>query len=127
MVDYSASKAAAVAFHEGLAAELITRYHAPRVRTVLVAQGFTRTGLIRNLTPEDPWFNPLLEPETVAEAVVDAVIKGRSGRIAAALDAALDEESAGKTNESLLIIAITLAVIYKCGVNARAEPSCSTE
>lgn len=81
MVDYSASKAAAVAFHEGLAAELTTRYHAPRVRTVLVAQGFTRTGLIRNLTPEDTWFNPLLEPETVAEAVVDTVTKGQSGRV----------------------------------------------
>lgn len=81
MVDYSASKAAAVAFHEGLTAELATRYHAPRVRTILIAQGFTRTGLIRNLTPEDTWFNPLLEPETVAEAVVDTVIKGRSGRV----------------------------------------------
>jgi all-trans-retinol dehydrogenase (NAD+) len=79
MVDYSASKAAAIAFHEGLAAELVTRYSAPRVRTVLVTQGFTRTALIKNLTPEDTWFNPLLEAESVAEGVVGCVLKGESG------------------------------------------------
>ena len=79
MVDYSASKAAAIAFHEGLAAELVTRYSAPRVRTVLVTQGFTRTAFIRNLTPEDTWFNPLLEAESVAEGVVGCVLKGESG------------------------------------------------
>ncbi|EON96772.1 putative epidermal retinal dehydrogenase 2 protein [Phaeoacremonium minimum UCRPA7] len=32
MVDYAASKAAAYAFHEGLTAELKTRYNAPKVR-----------------------------------------------------------------------------------------------
>lgn len=81
MVDYSASKAAALAFHEGLAAELVTRYRAPRVRTVLVAPGFTRTALIRDLTPDDAWFNPLLEPETVAQEVVASVLEGKSGRV----------------------------------------------
>jgi all-trans-retinol dehydrogenase (NAD+) len=79
MVDYSASKAAAIAFHEGLAAELVTRYSAPRVRTLLVTQGFTKTAFIRNLTPEDTWFNPLLEAESVAEGVVGGVLKGESG------------------------------------------------
>jgi all-trans-retinol dehydrogenase (NAD+) len=33
MTDYGASKAAALAFHEGLTAELKTRYQAPKVRT----------------------------------------------------------------------------------------------
>lgn len=81
MVDYSATKAAAIAFHEGLAAELVTRYQAPRVRTVLVTQGFTRTTLIKNLTPEDTWFNPLLYPETVAENLVQQVLTGESGHV----------------------------------------------
>ncbi|KAJ5102949.1 short chain dehydrogenase/reductase family protein [Penicillium argentinense] len=81
MVDYSASKAAAIAFHEGLAAELVTRYQAPRVRTVLVTQGFTRTPLIGVLTPEDTWFNPLLHPETVAEGIVQQVLTGESGNV----------------------------------------------
>ncbi|KAJ5964698.1 uncharacterized protein N7479_004574 [Penicillium vulpinum] len=81
MVDYSASKAAALAFHEGLAAELVTRYHAPRIRTVLVTQGFTRTNFLGDLTPEDTWLNPLLYPETVAEELVRQVLKGESGHI----------------------------------------------
>lgn len=81
MVDYSATKAAAIAFHEGLAAELVTRYHAPKVRTVLVTQGFTRTNLIRDLTPEDTWLNPLLHPETVAEELVKQVLKAESGHV----------------------------------------------
>ena len=81
MVDYSATKAAALSFHEGLAAELATRYHAPAVRTVLVAQSFTRTALIRDLTPEDTWLNPLLDPESVAEGVVGQVLSGESGRV----------------------------------------------
>lgn len=81
MVDYSATKAAAIAFHEGLAAELVTRYQAPRVRTVLVTQGFTRTTLIKNLTPEDTWLNPLLYPETVAEDIVKQVLSGESGHV----------------------------------------------
>ncbi|KAJ5087999.1 short chain dehydrogenase/reductase family protein [Penicillium angulare] len=81
MVDYSATKAAAIAFHEGLAAELVTRYSAPRVRTVLVTQSFTRTTLIDRLTPEDSFVNPLLYPETVAEALVKQVLKGESGHV----------------------------------------------
>ncbi len=36
MVDYSASKAAALSFHEGLTSELTTRYNAPKVRTVVI-------------------------------------------------------------------------------------------
>ncbi|THC89531.1 hypothetical protein EYZ11_011020 [Aspergillus tanneri] len=81
MVDYSATKAAAISFHEGLGAELVSRYNAPRVRTVLVTQGFTQTALISELTPEDTWFNPLLLPETVAEAIVKQVLTGSSGHV----------------------------------------------
>ncbi|KAJ5628537.1 hypothetical protein N7490_010765 [Penicillium lividum] len=81
LVDYSATKAAAITFHEGLAAELVTRYQAPRVRTVLVTQSFTRTGLIDKLTPEDTFVNPLLHPGTVAEKLVEQVLKGESGHV----------------------------------------------
>jgi short-subunit dehydrogenase len=81
MVDYSATKAAAIAFHEGLAAELPTRYNAPRVRTVLITQGFAKTALIANLTPEDTFLNPLLHPETVAENLVNQVLSGNSGHV----------------------------------------------
>lgn len=47
MTDYGASKAAALAFHEGLSAELSTLYAAPRVRTVVINQGYTKTALFQ--------------------------------------------------------------------------------
>ncbi|PGH06674.1 hypothetical protein AJ79_06458 [Helicocarpus griseus UAMH5409] len=81
MVDYSASKSAAVAFHEGLTTELVTRYKAPKVRTVLVSQGFARTYLSSILNADDTFFNPLLEPESVAEALVGQVLTGKSGHV----------------------------------------------
>ncbi|CRK31062.1 hypothetical protein BN1708_018616, partial [Verticillium longisporum] len=63
MVDYGASKAAAMAFHEGLTAELTTRYKAPRVRTVLVNQGYTKTALFTGYNQDTPFLMPALEPE----------------------------------------------------------------
>jgi NAD(P)-dependent dehydrogenase (short-subunit alcohol dehydrogenase family) len=73
MVDYAASKAAALAFHEGLSAELVTHYNAPKVRTVLMAPGYTRTALFEGFHPTGVLF-----PETVAEEIVKAVLAGRS-------------------------------------------------
>jgi len=81
MVDYSASKAAAVAFHEGLSTELVTRYNAPKVRTILVTQGFVRTLLAQDLSAEDTFFGPVLEPDTVAELLVRQVMTGCSGHV----------------------------------------------
>jgi all-trans-retinol dehydrogenase (NAD+) len=81
MVDYGASKAASMAFHEGLTAELQTRYKAPRVRTVLVNQGYTKTALFTGYNQDTPFLMPPLEPETVAEAIVKKVLTGKSGQI----------------------------------------------
>ncbi|KAM0332489.1 hypothetical protein ACHAQA_002771 [Verticillium albo-atrum] len=81
MVDYGASKAAAMAFHEGLTAELTTRYKAPRVRTVLVNQGHTKTALFTGYNQDTPFLMPTLEPETVAEAIVRQVLTGKSGQV----------------------------------------------
>lgn len=78
LVDYAASKAAAVSFHEGLHAELATVYNAPKVRTVLVCQGYTRTTLFQGFKQGDPFVNYVLYPETVAEEIVKAVLAGRS-------------------------------------------------
>lgn len=81
MVDYSASKHAALAFHEGLTAELVTRYNAPRVRTVIVNQGYTKTALFQGYNNSATFMLPTLEPETVAEAVVRQVLSGKSGQV----------------------------------------------
>lgn len=81
MVDYAASKAAALAFHEGLSTELATRYNAPKVRTILVAPSFTRTLLSQDLKGEDSFVSPMLEPDTVAELLVRQIMTGCSGRV----------------------------------------------
>jgi short-subunit dehydrogenase len=72
MVDYAASKSAAVSFHEGLASELVTHYNAPKVRTVLMCQGYTRTALFEGFDSK------FLYPDTVAEEIVKAVLGGKS-------------------------------------------------
>lgn len=81
MVDYAASKAAAHSFHEGLTAELATRYAAPRVRTVLVNQGYTTTPLFQGYRNDSPFLMPALHPATVAEAIVRQVLKGESNQL----------------------------------------------
>jgi short-subunit dehydrogenase len=81
MVDYAASKAAAQSFHEGLTAELLTRYNAPRVRTVIVNQGFTRTALFTGYHNDSPFMMPALDPATVAEAIVRQVLSGTSNQL----------------------------------------------
>ncbi|KAK2028697.1 short chain dehydrogenase [Colletotrichum zoysiae] len=81
MVDYGSSKAAAMAFHEGISAELKTRYNAPRVRTVLVNQSYTKTPLFQGYQQGVEYILPALEPETVAEAIVKQVLSGESGNI----------------------------------------------
>ncbi|EFQ26281.1 short chain dehydrogenase [Colletotrichum graminicola] len=81
MVDYGSSKAASMAFHDGLSAELKTRYNAPRVRTVLVNQGYTKTPLFQGYQQGFGYILPELEPETVAEAIVKQVLSGESGNV----------------------------------------------
>jgi short-subunit dehydrogenase len=75
MVDYASSKSASIAFHEGLAAELATVYNAPKVRTVLMCQGYTRTPLFEGFAGK------ALYPETVAEEIVKAVFAGKSAHL----------------------------------------------
>ncbi|KAI1082793.1 dehydrogenase/reductase SDR family member 8 [Whalleya microplaca] len=81
MVDYGATKAAATSFHEGLAAELKTRYSAPKVRTVLVNQGYTKTALFTGYHNGAPFLSPTLEPESVAEAICKQIFTGKSGQV----------------------------------------------
>ncbi|MCJ1393653.1 hypothetical protein MMC18_006529 [Xylographa bjoerkii] len=78
LVDYASTKASAIAFHEGVAAELKYRYEAPKVRTVCVCPTFTRTKLCEGFKGGD-FMSPYLEVETVGEAVFERVIRGQSG------------------------------------------------
>ncbi|KAH8676402.1 short chain dehydrogenase/reductase-like protein [Tricladium varicosporioides] len=81
MTDYGASKAAALSFHEGLTAELKTRYNAPKVRTIVINQGYTKTPLFQGYNNDSKFLVPTLEVETVAEAIVKKVLAGHSGQV----------------------------------------------
>ncbi|KAH7323728.1 hypothetical protein BKA65DRAFT_407336 [Rhexocercosporidium sp. MPI-PUGE-AT-0058] len=80
-VDYSCSKASALAFHEGLASELRSRYKAPNVRTTVVNPGWIRTPLIEKLTSDPRFTDPVLEAEDVSSTIVAQVISGRGGQL----------------------------------------------
>lgn len=78
MTEYAASKAAAMSFHEGFSAEMAQL--APRVRSVLVNQGYTRTALFQGFA-EGGFVAPPLHVDTVAQAIVDQIMSGRSGQL----------------------------------------------
>ena len=79
MVDYAGTKAAAVAFHEGLTSELVVRYNAPKVRTLCVCPNFVYTKLAEGFR-NSAWFaNPTLYPETVVEAQFERIWKWDGG------------------------------------------------
>ncbi|KAF7872632.1 hypothetical protein EAF04_003549 [Stromatinia cepivora] len=80
MTDYASSKAAALSFHEGLTAELLTKYHAPRVRTILINQGYTKTTLFQGYKNDSTFLLPTLEVDTVAEEIVKKILKGKSAQ-----------------------------------------------
>lgn len=79
LVDYSCSKSAALAFHEGLAAELKTLYEAPKVRTVCVCPSWIETNMARKVKISDKFVLPMLKVETLAEKVVEKILSGNSG------------------------------------------------
>lgn len=81
MVDYCASKAASMAFHEGLSAEITARYKVPKIRTISVHPGVTNTALAEGMQRIMKLLVPVQEPESVAEAVVRQVLTGRSGQV----------------------------------------------
>jgi short-subunit dehydrogenase len=81
LVDYASSKAAALSFHEGLQSELATIYKADKVRCVCVNQGYTKTALFAGFNKGDGFVTYPMEPDTVAEAIVRAVLAGKSDHI----------------------------------------------
>ncbi|KAK0392512.1 hypothetical protein NLU13_2007 [Sarocladium strictum] len=79
--DYSCTKAAALAFHEGLTQELKYRYNAPHVRTSVIHPSWVRTPLIEPLIETGKFTDSVLEPETVGNAIVAQILGGKSGQV----------------------------------------------
>ncbi len=81
LVDYCASKAAVLALHEGLTMELTHRYpNGHTINTTSVHPTFARTNLTAGW---DKYLakQQVLTPETVADAVVKHVMRGKSGQV----------------------------------------------
>ena len=53
----------------------------PRVRTIVVHQGYTRTALFTGYRNDAPFLVPALEPASVADAVARQIFTGRSGQV----------------------------------------------
>lgn len=82
LVDYCATKAGVLALHEGLGQELKHRYNAPQIKTSVVHPIYVNTRLITSWRESLRTAKAtLLEPETVADAVVAQIVSGRSGQI----------------------------------------------
>lgn len=81
MVDYNASKAATLSFHEGLGLELRGVYGAKKVRTTVVTPGYVKTPLFEGYNNTSEFLVPALHPQTVAEEIGKAILSGEGGHI----------------------------------------------
>lgn len=82
LVDYCATKAGVLALHEGLGQELKHRYKAPQIKTSIVHPIYVNTTLITSYRDSLSTAKAtLIEPETVADAVVAQILSRKSGQI----------------------------------------------
>lgn len=81
-VDYSATKAGALAFHEGLACELKHLYKAPGVMTTIVLPDFVKTQMTKAYWAEvEIAGGLLLEVDQVVEPILHQIFSRRGGQI----------------------------------------------
>jgi NAD(P)-dependent dehydrogenase (short-subunit alcohol dehydrogenase family) len=79
--DYTASKAALVAYHTSLTAELAPY---PNIKTILVTPGQMSTEMFNGLDqgPVANFFGPVIEPQELALKLVKMISEGRGGVLA---------------------------------------------
>ncbi|MHB1033821.1 MAG: SDR family oxidoreductase [Pirellulales bacterium] len=75
LVDYCASKWAAVGFDESLRMELGAL--APKVKTTIVCPYYIDTGMFAGVRSRFPWLLPILKEDRVAEQIVRAIARNR--------------------------------------------------
>ncbi|KAE8320559.1 hypothetical protein BDV39DRAFT_211554 [Aspergillus sergii] len=81
MVDYSATKAAALSIWEGLQAELSHVYKAPKVRCSVICPSLIKTKMFVGFDNPDNFFAPPLEPDYVAQLMSDCLLSGEAQHI----------------------------------------------
>lgn len=80
-VDYSVTKAGALAFHEGLACEIKHVYAAPGVKASIVHPNFVRTAMTAPFADRVERTEKLLAVEDVIRPVLAHIFSGRGGQL----------------------------------------------
>jgi all-trans-retinol dehydrogenase (NAD+) len=76
LIDYSASKSAAIGFDEALRLEL--GRESARIATTVVCPFYISTGMFEGARTRFPSLLPILKPERVADRIVAAIEKGKA-------------------------------------------------
>jgi short-subunit dehydrogenase len=79
---YSASKAALLALHQSLRAELAQNPDAKEIKTILVTPGQMGTKMFEGLKTPSNFFGPIVSPAEVAKSIISLIEKGDSGDVA---------------------------------------------
>lgn len=83
--DYTASKAALLALHSSLRAELARNPQAQNIRTILCTPGQLSTPMFARVRTPSSFFAPVVAPVDVAKEIIKMVDRGESGEIAVPL------------------------------------------
>ncbi|KAF3051759.1 hypothetical protein E8E11_009931 [Didymella keratinophila] len=79
---YCASKAALLALHHSLRAELANTPGAEEIKTILVQPGQMSTKMFEHVHAPSKFFGPLVTPAEMAQGIIKLVEKGDSGEVA---------------------------------------------
>jgi short-subunit dehydrogenase len=79
---YSASKAALLALHHTLRAELAQTPDAAEIKTILVTPGQMSTNMFENLKTPSNFLAPVISPTEVAKDILKLIERGESGEVA---------------------------------------------
>jgi short-subunit dehydrogenase len=79
---YTASKAALLALHHSLRAELAQTPDAEEIKTILVTPGQMSTKMFGKLETPSNFLAPVIEPTEVAKDIIKLVERGDSGEVA---------------------------------------------
>ena len=82
---YAASKAALLALHQSLRAELAQMPDAEEIKTILVTPGQMGTKMFSGVKTPSNFLGPVVSPAQIAKDIMNMVEKGESGEIAVPL------------------------------------------
>jgi short-subunit dehydrogenase len=79
---YTASKAALLALHHSLRAELAQIPEAAEIKTILVTPGQMSTRMFADVKPPSNFFGPTATPAELGKSIIKLIERGESGEVA---------------------------------------------